>query len=104
MRPVAEVSDACLAYVSEDRKRYGLNLIQDILTNVTAAALKKVTSAGWINGNEEIAVAERYRSSLNIKTPTVMATVGQLQGGNQQKVVVSKWLYTESELMILDEP
>src|SRR5699024_12289913 len=57
MRTVADAIDAGIAYVSEDRKRYGLNLIQDIRTNVTAAALKKVTSGGWINGNEEIAVA-----------------------------------------------
>src|SRR5699024_3045162 len=53
MRTVADAIDAGIAYVSEDRKRYGLNLIQDIRTNVTAAALKKVTSGGWINGNEE---------------------------------------------------
>ena len=104
MRTVADAIDAGIAYVSEDRKQYGLNLIQDIRTNVTAAALKKITTGGWINGNEEIAVAERYRSSLNIKTPTVMATVGKLSGGNQQKVVLSKWLYTEPDLLILDEP
>ncbi|WP_193103611.1 multiple monosaccharide ABC transporter ATP-binding protein [Brachybacterium sp. FME24] len=104
MRTVSEAIDAGIAYVSEDRKQFGLNLIQDIRTNVTSAALSKVTSRGWIDGNEEIAVAERYRSSLNIKTPTVMAQVGKLSGGNQQKVVLSKWLYTEPDLLILDEP
>ncbi|MFA9443735.1 multiple monosaccharide ABC transporter ATP-binding protein [Egicoccus sp. AB-alg6-2] len=93
-----------IAYVSEDRKQYGLNLIDDIKRNVSAAALGKLSSNGWVNGNEEIAVAERYRRNLNIKAPSVMSVVGQLSGGNQQKVVLSKWLYTDPELLILDEP
>ncbi|MEE1650623.1 multiple monosaccharide ABC transporter ATP-binding protein [Brachybacterium sp. J144] len=104
MTSVREAIRHGIAYVSEDRKQYGLNLIQDIRTNITAAALPKVTTGGWINGNEEIAVAERYRSSLNIKTPTVMSLVGKLSGGNQQKVVLSKWLFTEPDVLILDEP
>nr|WP_245349388.1 multiple monosaccharide ABC transporter ATP-binding protein [Brachybacterium fresconis] len=104
LRTVADAIAAGIAYVSEDRKQFGLNLIQDIRTNVTAAGLTKVTSGGWINQNEEIAVAERFRSSLNIKAPSVMAQVGKLSGGNQQKVVLSKWLFTEPDLLILDEP
>ncbi|MBO3664645.1 multiple monosaccharide ABC transporter ATP-binding protein [Microbacterium stercoris] len=94
-----------IAYVSEDRKHYGLNLITDIRTNVTAAALDKLSNwASFVNGNEEIKVSEEYRRAMNIKTPTVMQTVGNLSGGNQQKVVLSKWLFSDPEVLILDEP
>jgi putative multiple sugar transport system ATP-binding protein len=104
VRTVQEAIDNGIAYATEDRKRYGLNLIEDIKRNVSAAALGKLARGGWVNGHEEIAVAERYRQDLNIKTPSVMAAVGKLSGGNQQKVVLSKWLYTDPELLILDEP
>lgn len=93
-----------IAYATEDRKRYGLNLIEDIRRNISASALGKISSNGWVNGNEEIAVAERYRKDLDIRAPSVMSVVGKLSGGNQQKVVLSKWLYTDPELLILDEP
>ncbi|MFT4110792.1 multiple monosaccharide ABC transporter ATP-binding protein [Propionicimonas sp.] len=101
------VSDAIrhrIAYCTEDRKRYGLNLIADIRENISSAGLFKLARGGWVNGNEELKVAEDYRRDLNIKTPTVMAQVGKLSGGNQQKVVLSKWLYTDPEVLILDEP
>ena len=93
-----------IAYATEDRKRYGLNLIEDVRRNISAAALGKVSSGGWINGNEEIKVAEEYRASLDIKTPTVMSLAGKLSGGNQQKVVLSKWIFTDPDVLILDEP
>ena len=95
---------AGIAYATEDRKRYGLNLIEDIRRNISASALGKLSSNGWVNGHEEIAVAERYRKDLDIRAPSVMSVVGKLSGGNQQKVVLSKWLYTDPELLILDEP
>ena len=101
------VSDAIangVAYATEDRKKYGLNLIEDIRRNITAAGLRKVSSRGWVNGNEELKVAEEYRASLNIKTPSVMALAGKLSGGNQQKVVLSKWIFTDADVLILDEP
>src|SRR4051794_13760725 len=103
-RSVAEAIDAGIAYATEDRKKYGLNLIQDIRTNVSAAALDKLSRSGWVNGNEEIKVAEDSRKSMNIKAPSVMSIVGKLSGGNQQKVVLSKWLFTDPDVLILDEP
>jgi putative multiple sugar transport system ATP-binding protein len=103
-RNVAEAIDAGIAYATEDRKHYGLNLIEDIRRNVSAAALNKLSSKGFVNGNEEIKVAEGYRKSMNVRAPSVASVVGKLSGGNQQKVVLSKWLYTDPEVLILDEP
>ena len=103
-RTVAEAIDNGIAYATEDRKKYGLNLIEDIRRNISAAALGKLSRRGWVNGNEETKVAEDSRRSMNIKAPTVMSVVGKLSGGNQQKVVLSKWLYTDPDVLILDEP
>src|SRR4051794_29110760 len=75
---VAEAIDAGIAYATEDRKHYGLNLIQDIRRNVSAAALDKLSSKGFVNGNEEIKVAEGYRKSMNVRAPSVMSVVGKL--------------------------
>jgi putative multiple sugar transport system ATP-binding protein len=104
---IRDVDDAIahgIAYATEDRKKYGLNLIEDIRTNISAASLRKVSSFGWINGNEEIRVAEGYRQSMQIKAPTVLAVAGKLSGGNQQKVVLSKWIHADPDVLILDEP
>lgn len=104
---VHSVEDAIrhgIAYATEDRKRYGLNLIQTIRSNITASALGKVARLGVVDRNEEVRVAEQYRVDLNIKTPTVEAVVGKLSGGNQQKVVLSKWIFTDPDVLILDEP
>jgi putative multiple sugar transport system ATP-binding protein len=103
-RTVAEAIGNGIAYATEDRKRYGLNLIEDIRRNVSAAALGKLSRRGWVNGNEETRVAEESRRNMNIKAPNVMSLVGKLSGGNQQKVVLSKWLFTDPDVLILDEP
>jgi putative multiple sugar transport system ATP-binding protein len=93
-----------IAYVSEDRKRYGLNLVTDVKRNVSAAGLGLLSQRGWVNENEEYSVAERFRNTLRIKTPSVSAPAQTLSGGNQQKVVLAKWMFTEPDVLILDEP
>jgi putative multiple sugar transport system ATP-binding protein len=103
-RSVSEAIDNGIAYATEDRKRYGLNLIEDVRRNVSAAALRKLASRGWVDGNEEIRVAEESRSYLGIRTTSVMTAVGKLSGGNQQKVVLAKWLFADPDVLILDEP
>ncbi|HEY3406895.1 MAG TPA: ATP-binding cassette domain-containing protein, partial [Propionicimonas sp.] len=93
-----------IAYVTEDRKRYGLNLIGTVSTNISAVALAQFARWGIIDRNREYLTAEEYRRSMNIKTPAVSEVVGRLSGGNQQKVVLSKWIYTDADVLILDEP
>jgi putative multiple sugar transport system ATP-binding protein len=93
-----------IAYATEDRKKYGLNLIDDIKRNITASSLRKLSRYGVVDQEEEVLVAERYRKDMNIKTPSVDALVGKLSGGNQQKVVLSKWIFADPDVLILDEP
>jgi putative multiple sugar transport system ATP-binding protein len=104
MRTVSEAIRHGLAYATEDRKKYGLNLIEDIKRNVSAAGLGKLANHGWVDDNREYQVAEQYRKDMNIKAPSVMSVTGQLSGGNQQKVVLSKWMFTDADVIILDEP
>ncbi|MGB3246290.1 MAG: multiple monosaccharide ABC transporter ATP-binding protein [Sulfitobacter sp.] len=93
-----------LAYVTEDRKELGLILEETIQRNITLANLRDVSSSGVINEAEESRIAERCRKAMNIRTPSVFQKVVNLSGGNQQKVVLSKWLFTGPEVLILDEP
>ncbi|SNY52753.1 multiple monosaccharide ABC transporter ATP-binding protein [Paractinoplanes atraurantiacus] len=104
LRSVREAIEHGIAYATEDRKRYGLNLIEDIKRNVSAAGLSRLANGGWVDDNEEYKVAEGYRKSLNIKAPSVASITGKLSGGNQQKVVLAKWIFTDPDVLILDEP
>lgn len=93
-----------LAYVTEDRKGNGLILIQDIRYNITIANLEALVNGLSINENEEINVANGYKDSINIKAPSIEQKVGNLSGGNQQKVQLAKWMFAEPKVLILDEP
>lgn len=95
---------AGLAYVTEDRKSLGLVLDDTIERNITLANLKAVSTRGVISEARETRVAEKYRDAMNIRTPSVFQKVVNLSGGNQQKVVLSKWLFAGPEVLILDEP
>ncbi|MDX1890705.1 multiple monosaccharide ABC transporter ATP-binding protein [Mycolicibacterium sp. 050158] len=103
-RTVPEAISHRIAYATEDRKHFGLNLMDDIARSVTLASLPKVSRASIINEHEETVVAERYRKDMRIKASSVRATTGNLSGGNQQKVVLSKWIYADPDVLILDEP
>ncbi len=93
-----------IAYVTEDRKGNGLVLSQSIKVNTSLAHLDAISSNTVIDGDKEYAVAEEYRDKLKIKTPTVEQLVGNLSGGNQQKVLLAKWMFAEPDIMLLDEP
>lgn len=93
-----------ITYVSEDRKRYGLILTQDIKENSTLAALSKLSKANIINKNEIISVSTEYMTKLRTKASGIEQKCSELSGGNQQKVVLAKWLITQPRILILDEP
>ena len=95
---------AGLAYVTEDRKGNGLILSNPIRVNTTLANMAGVCDKGVIDYDKEYAVAEDYRKKLRTKCPTVEQNVGNLSGGNQQKVLLAKWMFTDPEVLILDEP
>ena len=93
-----------IAYLTEDRKTYGLVLINDVTSNITLANLGGVSTGGVLSGPREVTVANEYRDRLSIKTPSVRQKTVNLSGGNQQKVVLSKWLFANPDVLILDEP
>jgi putative multiple sugar transport system ATP-binding protein len=93
-----------LAYVTEDRKGYGLVLENEIQHNISLAHLSGVSAHGVIDEGREFAVATEYQRKMNIRCAGVHQHVNHLSGGNQQKVVLSKWLFVDPEVLILDEP
>ena len=101
---VSRAVAAGLAYATEDRKVYGLNLIDNIKHNVTIANLPGVSAHGVIDDMRELKVANEYRRKTNIRSSSVYQITGNLSGGNQQKVVLSKWLFANPDMLILDEP
>jgi putative multiple sugar transport system ATP-binding protein len=101
---VAAAIDAGLAYVTEDRKQLGLILADDVRKNITLASLNQVAPNRVIDDIAELKVASDYKSRMRIRCSDVYQETGQLSGGNQQKVVLSKWLMTDPKVLILDEP
>ncbi len=95
---------AGLAYVTEDRKQLGLLLSEDIRKNVTLANLPDVSENGIIDDMAELTVANRYRDQMRIRCQSVYQEAGTLSGGNQQKIILSKWLFSNPDVLILDEP
>ena len=101
----ADAVAAGVGYLSEDRKRYGLLLDQDVSANLALSSLGKFSSAiGFVNARAIVKAAERQVASLRIRTPSIRQTVQNLSGGNQQKVVIGKWLTRDCDVLIFDEP
>jgi putative multiple sugar transport system ATP-binding protein len=101
---IPKAMDAGLAYVTEDRKTFGLVLIDHIKHNITLANLEGVAKNSIVDEVKELGVANKYRKELGIRCSSVFQTTVNLSGGNQQKVVLSKWLFSGPDVLILDEP
>ena len=93
-----------IAYVTEDRKGNGLVLSQSVKVNTSLANLGAISTGTVIDSDKEYAVAEEYREKLKTKTPSVEQLVNNLSGGNQQKVLLAKWMFTEPDVLMMDEP
>lgn len=103
-RTVREAIRHGIAYSTEDRKALGLNLIDTIARNISVGAFGKVSILGFMNERREAAFANDFRTSMSIRTTSIDAITGNLSGGNQQKVVLSKSLFSDPNVLILDEP
>ena len=104
LKNIKDAIDHKIAYVTEDRKGNGLILSNPIKINTTLANLSAVSKNGVIDHDKEYAVAVEYKEKLNTKCPTVEQNVGNLSGGNQQKVLLAKWMFADPQVLILDEP
>lgn len=104
IKDVSQAIEHGIAYVTEDRKGNGLILMDDIRKNITLSRLNKVAKKFVVDENKEIIESEKYRERLKIKTPSIFQKTEKLSGGNQQKVVLSKWIFAQPDILILDEP
>jgi len=104
IKSISQAIKEGLALVTEDRKRLGLVLDMDVKKNTTLPNLNKISRLGTINENEEIKVSNKFVKELRTKTANLETAVGTLSGGNQQKVVLAKWLMSNPKVLILDEP
>ncbi len=104
LRTVEQCIENGVAYVTEDRKGDGLVLMDSIVDNTTLARLERVSSHGVLDKDKEIRDAAQLRQELNTKCASVHQEVGALSGGNQQKVLLAKWMYAQPDVLILDEP
>jgi len=105
LRNTQQALEQGIAYVTEDRRQLGLTMPMSIASNITLPTLKKyLNRLGLLRKSEENSIAQQFKERLNIYTPSIHLEAGKLSGGNQQKVVLSKWLNTRPRLLILDEP
>lgn len=105
LKTVSEAIRKKIAYISEDRKNYGLVLPKDIMFNITLAGLSSLTERfGVVDEDKEVLTAEEFSRQLNVRSTGITQKVESLSGGNQQKVVLAKWVFTQPDVLILDEP